>query len=62
MTECRACGEAIVFLQTRNGRRIPVNAETVLDPGETDFDESRGHVSHFDTCPDAARFRRSGRP
>ena len=59
--ECRGCGEAIVFLTTRGGKPIPVNAETVLDDAEEEFDESRGHVAHFAMCPEAARFRKEKR-
>lgn len=53
---CRSCGEDIVFLQTVNGKRIPVNADTV-NPGDTVFEYGR-HVSHFTTCDQPDRFRK----
>jgi hypothetical protein len=54
--ECRACGKLMVWLPTKAGKRMPVNAETVL-PDDVLFDHEK-HVSHFSDCPQAARFRR----
>ncbi len=46
-THCRSCDAPVLFVNvTRTGRRSPI------DPDGT---------SHFATCPDAARWRRSKR-
>ncbi len=46
---CRSCGAEILWVQTPNGKKMPV------DPSE---DEQARHVSHFATCPDHAKWRR----
>lgn len=53
---CIACGKPIVWVLTRSGRSMPVNAET-YEPGDRLFQRGR-HVSHFDTCPRRDEFRR----
>ena len=54
---CRSCGEYIVFLKTATGKSMPVDADSV-DEGDDQFDHTK-HVSHFATCPDAGKFRKS---
>jgi len=56
---CRACQAAIVFLKTKTGKSIPINADTVR-VGDTDFDHTR-HKSHFADCPQASQFRKPRR-
>lgn len=60
ITSCRTCAAQIVFLRkTREDGTLkphPVDAATVT-PGDVLFDSER-HTSHFDTCPEAWRFRR----
>jgi hypothetical protein len=68
---CRepSCGESIFFIvSARDPKKlVPVDADSLndedleaLDRGEAlTFDRARGHISHFTTCPAAARF--SGR-
>jgi len=53
---CRSCHAEIVFLTTRTGKTIPVNAETV-GPEDREFDPVR-HTSHFATCPQAPQWRK----
>jgi hypothetical protein len=55
-THCRSCGAEIVWLRTKAGRLIPVNAATALET-DTEFDHNR-HVSHFATCPQANKWRK----
>lgn len=55
--KCRSCGKEIVFLKTKNGRTIPVNAET-MQGKETIFNHKIGHVSHFADCMDAKNWRK----
>lgn len=52
---CRACDAPIVFLRTKAGKLMPVDAGAVLHD-DYQFDHKR-HVSHFATCPEAATFR-----
>lgn len=54
---CRSCGKEIVFLKTKKGKSIPVNAETIQGK-ETMFDVAKGHVPHFSDCPEAGKWRK----
>ena len=56
LAKCRSCDEYIVFLKTKRGANMPVDADSV-EEGDELFDHTR-HVSHFSTCPDADKFRR----
>ena len=56
-TKCKSCKAEIYFLNTKNNKLIPVNAETVQE-GETTFDKTKGHIAHWASCPDALKFRR----
>jgi hypothetical protein len=56
ITRCRSCRQRIVWLQTVNGKNMPVDADTVEAHDEV-FEQGR-HVSHFATCKDADTFRR----
>ena len=61
--KCRSCGAYIVFLKTKSGSNMPVDADslddTEMEGGEKPlFDASAGHVSHFATCPNADKHRR----
>lgn len=57
---CRACGAPIIFLKKPRADGTvgvhPTDAATVT-PGDETYDGVK-HVSHFDTCPEAWRFRR----
>jgi len=63
---CKACNKEIYFLQTKNGKNIPVNAETLSEEevkqianGEKVIFDSKRHISHFADCPEANKFRRN---
>ena len=58
--ECRSCGEQIVWLKTHKGKSMPVDAYSV-ESGDALFERNR-HISHFDTCPDADKFRAGKKP
>lgn len=45
---CRSCGAPILWIATRSGKRMPVDAKT--------------DVVHFKTCPDADKHRNGGAP
>jgi len=43
--KCRACGEDIFWVKTKNGKLMPMN-----------FNELK--QTHFATCPEADKFRK----
>lgn len=58
---CRSCGVAILWIETPNGKRTPVEATPVRGwqtYGDGHWRLAELHVSHFATCPDARRWRR----
>lgn len=55
--QCVSCGAAIVWFITKNLKRMPVDASSV-DPADTKLDLKK-HISHFATCPNAAKHRRA---
>jgi len=55
--KCRSCAAAIVWMPTAKGKTMPVDAETV-NRGDEMYDASKGHVSHFATCPNAKEHRK----
>ena len=67
MSECRSCGAEIEWAKTAAGKRIPLDAESVIE-GNIELSEggmvrvvrngSGDRVSHFATCPNAKEHRR----
>lgn len=55
-THCIACTQAIIFLPTQRGTRMPCDAATVA-LADVAYDHKR-HKSHFATCPNAKDFRK----
>jgi hypothetical protein len=69
MAQCRSCGAEIIWAVTSNGKRMPLDAETVRlpvgflltpgpvsDPTPVAVPGPRGgpvYLSHFATCPNA---------
>lgn len=47
--ECKSCGAPIIWCVTAKGKKMPVDIPD--DPGIPT-------ASHFDTCPDAAQWRK----
>ena len=60
ISKCRSCDAPIVWLKTKNGKNIPVNANTV-EEGDKIFEIKR-HKSHFNTCPQATAWRKAPPP
>lgn len=56
ITRCRSCNAQIIWFETRRGKRMPVDADTV-EPKDTELDLDR-HISHFKSCPHAGKWRR----
>lgn len=67
---CRGCGREIFWIETRSGKKAPVDIERthaekddtwmVNDEGKF-FKANRGdegHTPHFATCPQADKFRK----
>jgi len=54
IVRCQSCRARIIFLTTVNGKKMPVDADTVED-GDEVYEQGR-HVSHFTTCDDPNRF------
>lgn len=73
ISKCRSCGAPIIWAMTGRGKTMPVDARpdpkgnvaVVIDGGTiraivgaTPGSTGRRHLSHFVTCPDAAKHRR----
>ncbi len=58
IVRCRSCRAKIIWFTTAAGKKMPVDADTVEPDDDDDELDLERHVSHFATCPDAARFRR----
>jgi hypothetical protein len=57
-TSCSSCGARIVWFRTAAGKRMPVD-ESSTKPADAEHQlDLKRHVSHFATCPDAAKHRR----
>lgn len=62
---CRSCGATVLWVETESGKKMPLDAEPerrfVIEAGH---DPMRArlrntYVSHFSTCPQAERWRKS---
>ena len=77
MASCRSCGAEILWAETVNGKRIPLDAEPAERPqGVFKLIERPGnptplatsaatepvYLSHFVTCPNADEWRRPRDP
>lgn len=73
VSQCRSCGERIMFIRMKSGKSMPVNPTFVnfkKNPGGKDRivlpsgdviacdADGYGYVSHFATCPMAGKHRR----
>lgn len=56
---CRSCAAAIVWMWTKNSKKIPVNPDSLAptDDHMTEFDPKR-HVTHYATCPQSKSWRK----
>jgi hypothetical protein len=54
---CKACGESITFLVTKNGKKMPVDSlsangnDGILDP-------TRGHYPHWGSCKESDKMNK----
>ena len=66
MGKCRSCGAEVVWVKTRSGRSMPLdavnpnagNVRIVDNVAHVGADGSGHYVSHFSTCPEADQWRR----
>jgi len=68
LTTCRSCGASITWAELTSGKRHPFNGEIVAVRSQGSMLEGAGRVmeeidttvssSHFETCPDAVKWRR----
>jgi len=54
---CRSCGKEIVWLKTKSGKVMPIDKDTIQGK-ETIYDHTKGHISHFATCPQSNQWRK----
>ena len=59
MPECKGCGEEIEWIETTEGKRMPVNPGKVVVVTQ-DGKVVTGQVPHWATCPRAEDFRKKG--
>lgn len=64
MATCNGCGASIIWRETKSGKLAPFDALQGVCPkcvgaGCANCGEGMVWVSHFATCPDAAKFRRA---
>lgn len=56
---CRSCGAKIIWLKTKAGKAMPVDSATITESDAApQYDATQGHISHFATCPNAAKHRK----
>jgi len=58
LTKCRSCQAGIVWLKTKSGKNMPVDADTWKQGDPHLFNPDIGHISHFATCPNADDHRK----
>lgn len=65
ISKCSSCGQEIVWMITKKNKNIPVDIESVdtdhlfaIGPDEKLSFEFGTHSCHFNTCPDAEKFKR----
>jgi hypothetical protein len=71
-SKCRSCGAPVLWLKTMRGKTMPVDAEphpagtidvhegvAYMVPGDVPVPGRPLYRSHFVTCPEAARWRKS---
>jgi len=63
-TTCKGCGAPIIWARTGKGYRIPMDpaskAWSLRESADGELwlgDQIDAHRSHFETCPQASRFR-----
>lgn len=55
---CGSCKAPVVWFYTKTGKRMPVDASSTRPSDAAHQLDLTRHISHFATCPDAAKHRR----
>lgn len=73
MPKCKACGKEIKFIETENGKKMPVDAEevTIISKDGQVYNGEKlaiihvgngeikaGHIPHWSTCSSPDQFRK----
>jgi len=69
MSDCRGCGKPIVWIETEEGTRIPLDPRAQVyvlykkadDPRQLGKRTTQAMVTHFATCPKAGDFSGSNK-
>jgi hypothetical protein len=56
IVRCSSCRARIIWLKTKKGANMPVDADTVK-PSDTMFDPDGDQISHFASCPNSNQHR-----
>jgi hypothetical protein len=56
---CSSCNAKIIWFKTEAGRNMPVDADTVEPDDDVEELDLERHTSHFATCPNADKHRRT---
>ncbi len=64
-SKCRSCGRSIMWVETKNGKNMPIDHDQDIEhlwidivPGTKPMFDPGTMTSHFDTCPHASDHRR----
>lgn len=61
--KCRSCGKPIIWVETSAGKKMPLDAKPekrfVIGSKSGKAHLLDTHLSHFATCPDAGKWRKS---
>lgn len=52
---CKGCGACIIFVQTADGRLMPVEYTPALEKAEKW--DAKTMINHWSMCPDANKFK-----
>jgi len=62
MSVCKSCGAEIIWIETPDGRKCPVQREQINVWTHDGLTEQwrlvKAHEPHFATCPDADKWRK----
>jgi hypothetical protein len=60
-SSCKGCGRKILWFETLEGKRMPMNAHAMVRQLGIGFDMYSSDDSHWATCPKRERFDRKNR-
>ena len=56
--KCRSCGQQVIWIKTVAGKNMPFNPQLVTYRQGDGKEKIVTYISHFATCPNAARHRK----